>query len=192
MQQPCSIFRAAFPPIATKSYFFPLNSCFFTYYFSIMGDQTRNTKTIVSSYFNSLIFVFLTSSYYFMSLSATLLYLFIHWHAGSRAWQMWTTPELAGLTLDSVWVMKAIKPTVTLTCQSRVVYCRLQQCPSLTYTEVVNTISTSVEVARRATLLLLLLQHNNTAESKWVTSRFVQGIARHVKVKIWHVWSFTQ
>lgn len=57
---------------------------------------------------------------------------------GGQVW-LWT----------ALWVMKAIKPAVTLTCQSRVVNCRLQQYPSLTYTEVVNTISISVEVSGR-------------------------------------------
>ena len=83
-----------------------------------------------------------------VSLVGTFLDLLMCWEAEKRVW-MWESPGLAGLASDSLWVMKAIKPTVTLTCQSGVVYLQLWQYASLTDIKVVNTISTSSQVAIR-------------------------------------------
>lgn len=112
------------------------------HYFTIIDDQNRSTKPTVRSRFNSPVFSYITSSCISHCNFSTFLHALM---LIATTWQMWASPKLAGLTLDSVWVMKAITPTVTLTCHSGVVYCRLQLCPSLTYTEVVNTISTSGE-----------------------------------------------
>ena len=112
------------------------------HYFTIIDDQNRSTKPTVRSHFNSLVFSYITSGCITHCNFSTFLHALM---LIATTWQMWASPKLAGLTLDSVWVMKAITPTVTLTCHSGVVYCRLQLCPSLTYTEVVNTISTSGE-----------------------------------------------
>lgn len=59
------------------------------------------------------------------SLLETFPDLFMGWDSRIRFWQMWLSPRLAGLTLDNVWVMKAIRAAVTLTCQSGDVYCQL-------------------------------------------------------------------
>lgn len=112
------------------------------HYFTIIDDQNRSTKPTVRSRFNSPVFSYITSGCISHCNFSTFLHALM---LIATTWQMWASPKLAGLTLDSVWVMKAITPTVTLTCHSGVVYRRLQLCPSLTYTEVVNTISTSGE-----------------------------------------------
>lgn len=134
-------------------------------------------KLITQKYLSALIltlwsFLFITCSYISKSFECvnTLL-----WMAEPG---MWASPRVAGLTLDNVWVMKAIKPTVTLTRQSGVVYCR----PSLTYTEVVNTISTSGEVARRAAPPLL---HNVTAESE---TESLPSLLRTVRFFLFLFW----
>ena len=133
---PCSIFLHSRSTDRKKKRVSP------PHYFTIIDDQNRSTKPTVRSHFNSPVFSFITSGCIIHCNFSTFL------HAPmliATTWQMWASPKLAGLTLDSVWVMKAITPTVTLTCHSGIVYCRLQLCPSLAYTEVVNTISTSGE-----------------------------------------------
>lgn len=172
MQQPCSIFLCS---LSTNDALQPQKKeCLFTYYFPIIDDQNRNTEIAVRSHFNSLFFFYL-----FPAVASHIFFFFGFYFCSARGcWyrrtrQMWRSLKLAGLTLDSVWVMKAIRPTVTLTCQPGVVYRRLRLCPSLTYTEVVNTISTSGEAARRAAPLLLQNHKHCTLR---VTCKFVQSI----------------
>lgn len=113
------------------------------YFFKETIKQARKTSYHVSFQRSDL------SLIYFWRLHQSLQLFLISsvWVVESRFWQVWWRSRLAALPLNHVWVMKAIKAAVTLTCQAEDVYCQLQLCPSPPAAEVLNPISTCAQVA---------------------------------------------